>query len=240
MSFDLTLPTVCDHRIHRELLSLDDDLRTLRFSRPLAAGGNVQLYASEDLVPSSYYTIVEDTTILDPFYGRMIRFKNHWDQPEDYFEVNYVTILNYCPKCLGLKVLDDISYDNRGNLRQARDENLLLQNLEKFVITVLGSNPFHTYLGTSIATYLGERNSDQGFIETKITHEINTTLGVLKDMQLQYEKTGRKVTDGEMLDSIDMIKVNFDEDDPTIIRALITVQARSGKTIDYTQYLRIS
>ena len=240
MSFDLSIQTVCDHRIYRELLTLDSDRRSLRFSRPLSAVGNVELFASDDLVSKTEYILVEDTTINDPYHGKMVYLKEKWSQIEDYFEFNYVTLHNYCPKCLGLKYLDDVNYDTRGGRKTVRNENLLLQNIEKFVITTVGSNPFHTFIGTSLVTFLGERNSNRDYIETKITHEINSTLGILKDMQQQYEKTGRAVTDGEMLDIINSVEVNFDVNDPTVIRADVTVQARSGKTVDYTQYMRVN
>ena len=37
MSFDLSLPTVCNHTIYRELVDLNEDRETLRLAQPMAA-----------------------------------------------------------------------------------------------------------------------------------------------------------------------------------------------------------
>ena len=239
MSFDLNLIAVCDHWMYKEEVSLESDLKTIRLSRPLAAA-SVELMASDDIVPTADYIIVYDTSAEDPEFSRLIKFKKKWHSPEDYFQISYYTIKDWCPKCAGLDVINDISYNVRGGLLEVRNEKLLLQNLEKFVVTEAGSNPFHNYIGTSIISYLGEKVSDENFISTKITAEISTTLGALKSMQEQYVKTGRSVTDGELLDRVGNIIVNFDTKDPTILYAEVVCRAKSGKSVDYTQTLKIA
>jgi len=238
MSYDLNLPTVCNHTIYRESITLDDDRRSLRLRQPLAAS-NVKVYASNDLVPSTDYDIIYDPTTININQPRMIRFKFKWKSIEDYFEVTYVTLKNFCYKCVGLERVDDISYNIKGQLFLNRNEYLLLQNLEKFTITEKQSNPFHTYIGTTLVKLLGQRISDTSFISSRITQEINTTLDILKSLQEQYKATGRTVTDGELLDTVENVKVRFDEDDPTIIRVDITARAVSGQSLDYTQYLKL-
>jgi len=238
MSFDLNLPTVCNHRVFRELVPLDVDRRSLRLAKPLSSAVDIKVYASENQVPKTMYSIIYDTQMLRTHQTRMIYLKSKWRQPKDFFEVTYITIKNYCSKCVGLETLDDTSYNVKGQLIEARDEKLLLQNLEKFTVTEIRSNPFHSFIGTSLVSLLGERISDLDFLSTKITQEINSSLQKFSDMQNQYKQAGRTLTDGETLESIDRIEVNQDENDPTILRADVTCTAKSGKTIMYSQYIR--
>ena len=240
MSFDLKLSTTCNHKIYRELSILDTDLKSLRLSKPLASAVSIELYASDNLIPKDMYKVIYDPTTIDVSQPRMIFLSDRWQATEDFFEVNYVTARGFCPKCAGLDVIDDISFDVRGRMKEQRNENLLLQNMEKFTVTEISSNPFHGFIGTSLVSLLGNKVLDSDFLTTKIIQEINATLMKLKDMQAQYETTGRPVTNGEMLQSVDFVEVNFDDEDPTILRADITATARSGKSVDFSQYLKIA
>ena len=238
MSFDLNLPVVCNHRLYKELTTLEADRRSLRVSKPIAAS-NIDVFASDDLLPKTEYVLIFDPRTLTVNQPRMIFLNEKWKSVEDYFQVSYVTIGSYCPKCIGLNSIDDISYDVKGSLAIARNEKLLLQNLEKFTVTEINSNPFHKYIGTALVNLLGERITDVNYMATKIIQEINTSLGKFKDMQDQYRLSKRPVTDGESLQTINNIAVNVDENDPEILRADVTVTAKSGKSVDFAQYLKI-
>lgn len=240
MSFDLNLSTVCNHRIFKESVTLGSDQKSIRLSQPLAASV-VDIYASDNLIPKSYYSIVYDPlsniTVHQP---RMIVFNKKWKSVEDFFQVTYITLKDFCPKCVGLDQIDDISYNIRGDFLTVRNENLLLQNLEKFTVTELQSNPFQVFIGTNLVKLIGQKVVDTGYLTTKVTSEISTTLQVLKSLQSQYKAIGRAVTDGEQLDQVINIKVRFDQNDPGILRADITVRAVSGKTVDFTQLLKVA
>lgn len=238
MSFDLKIQTVCDHKVYLEPVTLASDLRSLNVAKPLAAS-KVAIYASSNLVPASSYIIKVDPTIVST-KQRMIYLNKKWRSPEDYFEITYYTLSTYCPKCAGLNTINDIQYNVKGDYLLIRNENLLLQNLEKFTITEIQSNPFHTFIGTALVKLLGQRVTDTSYITAKITQQIAGTLDSLKSLQEQYRLTGRLVTDGELLDTVENIVVRFDVSDPTILRADITARAVSGKTVEYSQFLQLS
>lgn len=238
MSFDLNIQRTCNHRVYRELVTLDDDRRSLRVSKPLAASA-IDVFASNILVPSSLYKIIDDPITIEVTRPRMIYLNNKWKAVEDYWEISYYTLSSFCPKCVGLNVLDDIQYNIKGDFLVIRDENLLLQNLEKFTVTEIQSNPFHTFIGTSLVKLLGSRITDTAFITNKVTQQITAALDVLKSLQEQYKLTGRAVTDGELLDIVENVTVRFDDEDPTILRADVTARAVSGQTVNYSQYLQI-
>jgi len=239
MSFDLNIAAVCNHRIYRELSELADDRLSLRVQRPIAATANIDLYASDILVPKVDYIVVNDPTVIDVAYqALMIVFKKLWKSTEDFFEICYNTVSGYCPKCSGHGTLNDSFYDVRGQLATVRNEKLLSQNLEKFTITQKNSNPFHLYIGTSLVELLGQKIYDMDYMVNRITQEIQTTLNMLKNLQIQYQKTGRAVTSGELLDKVLQITVTRDQSDPTIMRADAVVTAKSGNPLTFTQYMQ--
>jgi hypothetical protein len=240
MSFDINLQTVCNHKIYKELVALDADGVSIRPLKPIAAAGSVILYASEDIVPNTSYSIVADPLTVDVYRPKMILLNKKWQEIEDYFEVTYVTMVNFCPKCVGRSIIDDISYDVKGDLFAIRNEKLLLQNLEKFTVTEIGSNPFHGYIGTALVTLLGQKISDPNFTANKMIGDINNSLSKFKDMQDQYRLTGRVVSTGELLEAIESINVTVDPVDPTIMNANITAKAQSGRSIGFTQVLQIA
>lgn len=236
MSFDLNLQTICNHKVYKERVTLGDDQKSLRVSKPLAASV-LDVYASDNLVPKTYYSIVDDP---ESSQARKILFKKKWRSVEDYFDITYITLKNYCPKCVGLDVIDDISLNVRGDVYTLRNENLLMQNLEKFTVTELQSNPFQVFIGTNLVKLIGQRVVDTGYLTSRITTEVTGTLQVLKSLQNQYKAAGRAVTDGELLDTINLVKVTFDPVDPSILRVDVSVRAVSGKSVDYTQLLKVA
>ena len=239
MSFDLNLQTVCNHRVDKELVTLDTDRRSIRVSKPIAAS-NVILYASSNAVATSLYSLVYDSQAQDASQSRKVYFKKKWNSVEDFFELSYTTISGYCPKCVGFNYINDVSYNSQGDFLTIVNEPLLLQNLEKFTVTDLQSNPFQLFIGTTLVKLLGQRVSDPSYLASKITQEINNTLSVLKQLQKQYQYTGRAVTKGELLDQVTNISIQFDTVDPSILRADVTAQAVSGKTVNFSQLLKIA
>jgi hypothetical protein len=240
MSFDLNLNTVCDHRIDKEAVTLDTDRRSIRASKPIAAS-NVGVFASSTQLAKSLYSLVFDSAQNVPVnQNRKVYLAFKWRSTEDFFELSYNTLSGYCPKCVGFNQINDVSYSAEGDFYTLINEPLLLQNLEKFTVTELQSNPFQLFIGTNLVKLLGQRVSDSSYMATKITQEINTTLQTLKGLQDNLRFANRAVTDGELLDTINSIKVNFDTVDPSIVRAFIVAQAKSGKTVTFTQFLKIA
>jgi hypothetical protein len=218
---------------------IDESRRILRVEKPMAAASVIKVYATGNLLPSSMYTIIDDPETTLNEKNKVIRFHQKWRSPDDYFEVDYLTLSEYCPKCNNGNYLDDISYTVKGDFYTIRNEKLLMQNVEKFTITELNSNPFHVFIGTSLVALIGTRITSVSLLVSQVTSEITRTLQKLQSLQSQYRMTGRSVTSGEILKTIDSIEVVQDEDDPTVMRADVSVIAESGKTVEFAQYLKI-
>lgn len=218
---------------------METDRRSLRMQKPLSSSASLQLYASDNPIPKSMYSVVYDASSSAANQSRMILFKSKWPSPTDFFEITYITFPTYCSKCNNLRVIDDTSFDVRGQLSTVRDEPLLMQNLEKWTITELRSNPFHAFIGTGLMQVIGQKIMDPDFLSSRISQEIMAALQRFEDMQGQYRLTGRPITNGETLETIENIEVRFDDADQTVLRADVTVTARSGKPLTFTQYLRV-
>lgn len=240
MSYDLTLPTICNHRISRELSYVAPDLRSVRVAQPMSNTLTVQVYASDNLVPMTAYSIILDPRSNEVNPPKMIYFKYNWKSPDDTFEVSYNTFAATCPKCGGGGALHDISYTAMGTVSVSRNENLLLQNMEKFIITESASNPFHSYLGTNLVSLLGEKIYDMGFVRTKITQEVMGSIDKLKELQEKYVASGRTMTPGETLDTVDSVDVEQDDRNPSVLRVNVEATAASGEQLTYVQLLKIA
>lgn len=236
MSFDLNLATPCNHLVYRELSPIGTDRKTLKMLKPVAITATIQVFATDNLIPASMYEIRNNVADNQE---KVIVFRKLWRSPSDYFEVNYQTVSSYCSKCSGSKYLDDIQWDIRGNLQVLRDERLLMQNVEKWVITRINSNPFHTFIGNGLVDLIGTKINNVLFISGQIKTEITRSLQKFQDMQAQYKQTGRAITDGETLQSIQNVTVRQDANDPTVMQADVTVTAASGKTVEFSQLIRM-
>jgi len=239
MSFDLNITSLCNHQVFRELALIDTDRRTIRLEKPMGATSNLEIYATDNFISSDLYEIVQDPLEIDVNRDRVIYFKNKWRSPTDYFEISYTTLPSFCAKCAGSNYLDDPQLNVQGDLLIIRDEYLLMQNVEKFIITAINSNTFHPFIGTNLQGLIGTRISNVSFVISQITAEISRTLQKLQDLQSQYQQTGRAVTTGEMLATINDIQVTQDTNDPSILRANVSVTAQSGQTVEFTQILKL-
>ena len=196
------------------------------------------VWVADNMMPSNMYTVVTDSTAQDPALVRYIKLNQKWQSPQDYFEISYNTFSGYCVKCNGFNYLDDISYDITGDLSVARDEQLLMQNVEKFVVTQLRSNKFYPSIGTNIESLVGQKFSNIQFVASQVTSQITASLNKFKYLQQQYILTGRPVTPGEILQNINSVTATPDASDPTLLNVLVSVSAQSGKTIEFTQIIK--
>ena len=236
MSFDIKLTTKCDHLIYREQTTIDSDQHTIRTAYPIASIGTVKVYVCGNLIPNTMYNVVNDFN--DPTV-RVIYLKNRWKSPTDYFEINYLTTINYCNKCLGSGYYDDLSYDTQGNLAVVKDEYLLMQNVEKFTITKITSNPFHQEIGSALESLIGQRVTNISFLISQITSQVTMSLKKLQDFQTQLIKTGREVSLGEQLQAVISVNVTQNPNDPTILNVTVNVVEASGKTVSFEQIIKV-
>lgn len=235
MSFDVSLSHICPHYVIKEKLELDlTDRHSLRPLRP-PSNENTQLYVNRYLVekdnPIWGYKLVKDVTKLNSkklFFDSSIRSQN------DLFELSYSTTPVNCRRCAGLRIENDFYFNPLGLVVRVVHEDKLLQDVRKFIITIRGTNPFHTYIGTSITESIGAKLVDSSFTELTITQEIVDVLDKLQRLQFQQQRI-QAVSDREFLFRIVLIDVKQSELDPSVFNLKVIAVNRAGDTAEFEQ-----
>lgn len=247
MSEDLKVLRECDHLVTDERIYLDArDLQTIRFPYPISNSNiNVRVngylitdkingpysYASLDAYGRVQINLFTNEESVAPVTQKLVF--NRPIKSDPLIEVSYTSPLGYCRKCFGTglsydyTILDDVS-----GFRMVTGISKLQQDCIKAILTVRGSNIFHTWAGTSIESIIGEKINPIVILDLK--QEIGSVLNNLKRAQL--EQSGyQEVTPEELLLSVDSISVAVAEYDPTLLLIEVDITSASGQSLAITQ-----
>jgi len=239
MSDDFKIQNKCDHLINWEEGDLQTDLRSIYVKYPIAAVSSVRLRINWTEVPLTEYDVVTRDVVgvvEPPLY---IYMNNKIKSFEPLVEVTYTTQSKYCPKCGSVNVLDDFIYTRDGDILLNRDEGLLVQNVEKFIITRQTSNIFHEWIGTDLHTLIDSKILDLDFLRTQIVDQVNQAINKLQNVQRQALAANVNLSEGELFDKLISIDLERTED-PTIALVIVVFTAQSGKTLEFSQFLELS
>jgi phage baseplate assembly protein W len=220
-------------------VDLDADLKTLTLPYPVASVASLRVRVNNVIIPYERYTVSTRRKSLSDLLESVITFKEKVKDYEPIVELRFVTVVNYCPKCLGLSTLDDFFIEGHGDIKTISKENLLLQQLEKIIITKLSSNTFHQWYGSSIHSFIGTKISDRDLLNSKIKEQIVVAVEKLKNVQKQMLASGRTLDGGELFGRL--LGIDIEEtDDPTIMLVTVRFTSNSNATLEYTQYLSLN
>jgi hypothetical protein len=190
MSKDLKIEKICDHQIILEQVEIEADLKTIKIPRPISSK-SVDLWINGFKIESSNikfgWNIEEDTSSIYTKRNKIVLHKKR-KSVDDFFQLTYYVKKEMCPKCLGLGVINDISYSKLGKVLTVENEEKLLQEVKKGLITYLGSNPFHTWIGTEIYQLIGSKAYNLEVIKARIIQEISQYLEKYLDIQIQQSQ----------------------------------------------------
>ena len=130
MSIDSKLENTCDHLIFEEQLEIDSDLKTLRIPRTLASVKVSLRINGFEIEPDNEkfgWSVQNDETAIYTKRSKIV-LKHKRKAQDDFYTVNYAAVPEYCPKCQGLRLLNDEAYTTLGKLRSIKNEDLLLPN----------------------------------------------------------------------------------------------------------------
>lgn len=242
ISFDLKIQNPCDHRLALERAALEGDFITVRAKHFIASTSNFELYRFGKLVDKSRYSIVAESdpefVFLHP--KKVIKFKLKERVNKPLYELSYITINEDCPKCSGVKFLDDPVLDSNGDFKKVRDEALLAQFVEKYIVTELASNKYHKWVGTGLVNLTSMKIQDVSFITLKVKEEVLKTLDNLKETQKQQAATSQEVSRGELLDRVLNIDVSRSDKDPTIFNVSVEYKSVRGAALEFIQAIELS
>jgi hypothetical protein len=239
MSIDFKIQNVCDHVINWETARLSTaDYKSVEVVRIIASGKSVKVRVNGTELDPSGFQVLNRNNLLDPkIVEKYIYLSKKERSYRPLIEVQYTTDRVLCPKCLGGTVLDDIKYGAGGDFATVEKEQQLIQTLEKYIITRVNSNKFHTWMGTDIHGLLGSKIFDFDTIRLEVVNQINIAVNKLKEIQAQLISSGREVSGGEIFEELISIEVVPNESDPTIVSAVVTFTSRSGNTLQFEQLL---
>jgi hypothetical protein len=239
MSYDPKLQNPCDHRINWESYPLEDDLRTVILGYPVAAVKSFSLRINNVVIDPNLYNVHTTRKPLSLVLTTSVFMDNKIKDWQPLIEVSYVTYVGNCPKCLALKTVDDVVYSSAGDFKMANKEYLLVQQVEKAIITKVNSNPFHDWYGTSLHTLIGTKITDLDFIKTKIREQVSGAIEKLKNVQKQLLSSQRKIDPGELFGQL--LKIDIAQtDDPTIIMVTVIFTSQSNQTLEFSQLIDLS
>jgi hypothetical protein len=143
-------------------------------------------------------------------------------------KLSYTVAQNQCLRCRGTGVENDMRFNEQGEILTIRNENLLYQGSLKILLTVKGSNPYHTFYGTRIKDRIGSKAV--GAVAAAIREDIIRALGYYKQFQQEQGKY-QQVTLKETLYEIASVQVNPAPNDPTVYYVDVVVRNASSEPV---------
>jgi len=186
------------------------------------------------------WSLIRDLVARSDQAFRVIVF----DQPtrgfNDYVEIDYTTVRSECRRCGGLGVENDWRYNVNGDVIEVRNEALLIQEIQKIMFTVQGSNIFNTWYGTNILNTVGKKLSASGIIQSFIVSDVRDAFRRWQSIKRQQEENvGQIVSDEEYPFQILELRLVPDPSDPTILFINATIQNRSSRQIQLSRGVRL-
>lgn len=231
---DIKIQNLCDHVVNWEQGALQSDRVSILFQKPIASTASLTLRINNVEIPSSQYSVEVNYDVVASDRPFIVKLKTRTRLFQPLIEAQYTTIPTFCRKCLGLRYVDDFEYVSRRDLTTIEDEALLLQNVEKYIVTKIQSNPFHSWMGTNLHTLVGSKIVDTDLLIARMTEQVNSAIDKLKTVQRQLQSSGREVTAGELFGELLDLTVE-QMPDPSAFNIVVKFTAQSGKVLTFEQ-----
>lgn len=211
MSNDLTLFSVCDHKMVEEQLTITVGGTTTAVLKYLTNKNTDNI-----LVFRKYWnTVVPHYTGISPYTtgwslgadGKTLTFTtgsvvtNTATYPFPIYLCNYIAVLNSCPKCSASAVMGDVKYDLYGKINCVSNADKLKQYVKKAIITGIASNNFHKEYGTYLFELPGYRLTPQTIMK------INSTMENIASYLKSYQEESFNLNNYEILYNISDINI---------------------------------
>lgn len=235
MSFDIKIQNKCDHRINWEQYPIEDR-KTITVAYPVASTSSLRMRINNVEISSNEYTVRTVRLLPSQVWTSSLIMTNNVKFTNPIVEVSFLTRSDTCPKCAALNALDDVVYNQAGDFLMVNKEYMLLQSVEKIIVTRIQSNLFHDWYGTGLQDLIGTKMSDFDFLKTKIMDQISASVTSLKNLQRKLLVSGRSVDPGELFGQILSLDVAV-TDDPTILLVTMVFTSQSNRTLEYSQLI---
>lgn len=178
------------------------------------------------------WSLVRDPASLDDRPKRNIIFNEPLKGFNDYVEITYSTERQECRRCGATGMENDWRYAINGEVVQVVDEALLIQEVQKLMLTIKGSNPFFDWYGTSLLDSVGKKITASGVLQNIIVSDIQSAFRrYLSIKRQQEENIGQLLTDREYPVALVSVDLKQSKTDMTVFFVTITVRNRSRDPI---------
>lgn len=236
MSYDIKIQNYCDHKILWAQAQLESDRRMVYFPYPMASTASLIVRVNGVEMPADSFNIRTKRQPLSLVVVSSIEFYSKIKHQNPIVELFYLTFPETCPKCLNIKTTDDFYITGSGDYGVTSKELLLLQRVEKAIVTKISSNPFHFWYGTDLHSLIGTKISDRTLMETRVREQISNAIEKLKTTQERMVSSNRQYDPGELFGKL--LKIDIEEtEDPTMILVTVSFTSQSGTPMEYSQYL---
>lgn len=144
-------------------------------------------------------------------------------------KVTYTVPKQRCRRCRSSEVENDLRFASDGNAILVDEEDLLYQAALKILLTDRGSNPYHTWYGTTIRSRIGTKAL--GGVAALLSDDVRKAMSSLQAMQKEQGKY-QAVSPKERLYNVLNVHVNPHAQDPTTFLIDVTVQNASSEAIN--------
>jgi hypothetical protein len=182
---------------------------------------------TDDLLQGSQLFPGWDAMLMGDQLPSVIRFKGPV-QATPKIEVCYATYSWVCPRCMTSGVENDITFDSYGEPVLITDEKLLYQMCLKAILTKYGSNPYHSWYGSGLDSFIGSKSVDS--VVPLLKEEIKKNIETLQNIQRQ-QRLNQKVTAAETIYRIVDLDVIIDPDNPQIFNINVTLMSSSMELV---------
>lgn len=239
---DLKIQNRCDHRILGELVPLSPDRVSLYPKFHVGADATVEVFRYGIQLDPSRYTVHAVDSVLSPDLNKTskILLTSIDKAVSPTYTINYSTVSETCPKCLGTLFTDDLDTAQNGDPKTVLDSGQLAQLVEKHIVTRMTSNGYHPWVGSRLHDLIGTKALDFNYIQTEIKLQVRSALEKLQEAQSAHRSSNPEVSANEALGSIVSINVTQDQTDPSIFYVDVVYKSMGGTQLEFEQALELS
>lgn len=181
------------------------------------------------------WRLVAEPSVL-PNPGPRGRYPAPWRYPQfvsdvrsnPVVKVTYVAAPDRCPRCRATYVENDYRFTPDGDLVTIANEDLLYQACLKAILTIRGSNPYHTAYGSTVMTRVGRKRSNATAAD--LQQDVIRALNQVQSVQRNQSRF-QQVTNKERLYAISSVNVRPSPTDPTSFQIAVVVRNGSNQPV---------
>ncbi len=132
----------------------------------------------------------------------------------------------------------DLKISNTGDITTIRDNEKLLQDALKILITPLGGNKAHPWYGSSVGSTLIGGVFDKNFTTDLATQQVKSAMDNLQMIQKTQSKT-QIVTAAETIAAIKDVYINSNAKDQRLLELKVSLLTNALTTVAVKFYVRL-